>query len=333
MSRQQEDEVLLVARRRSVFAMCLVAATAALFGGGMLAVSREHSPLPGIARFALTTALPKWHTTEPVNEIVYGSRGFDTFGETFLLLAAVVSITTLTRARERRREQAGEARAGSREQQEVDPASGSSPQEAEARQAEAEETEDDPNVADTPDARALGGQQPERAESMTVVVRVAARVVAVPLTVAAVYLCAWGYSPGGGFPAGAALAGVLLLLYAAFGMPRMRRVLSPELLEPLELLGALAIIAVEVLGLVLRGSVSANWLPLGPPQTIRSGGVLQAFSVSELLEVSTGILLAVVGLLKMRHDWSPDEEQAGQAGEEQAGERQASTDAKSSPGR
>ena len=48
-------------------------------------------PCPAIARYALEIALPQWHITEPVNEVVYGTRGFDTFGETFLLLAAVVS--------------------------------------------------------------------------------------------------------------------------------------------------------------------------------------------------------------------------------------------------
>lgn len=307
MSRPADEELLLVSGRHRLIAALLVLATAALFAIGLLAVPRERTALPPIARFALSTALPRWHTTEPVNEIVYGSRGFDTFGETFLLLAAVVSITTLTRTRERRTERAGEAAAGAREQRQVDGGAGRSPEESEARTAERSESEDRPATPETPDRRPLGDHRPERAESMTVVVRVASRVAAVPLTVAAIYLCAWGYSPGGGFPAGAALAGVLLLLYAAFGMPRLRRVLSVDLLEPLELLGAIAIIGVEVLGLVLRGSVSANWLPLGPVQTIRSGGVLQAFSVSELLEVSTGILLAVVGLLRMRHDWSPDD--------------------------
>ena len=49
-------------------------------------------PLPAVARYAMDVALPRWGLTEPVNEVVYGTRGFDTFGETFLLLAAVVSV-------------------------------------------------------------------------------------------------------------------------------------------------------------------------------------------------------------------------------------------------
>jgi multicomponent Na+:H+ antiporter subunit B len=126
--------------------------------------------------------------------------------------------------------------------------------------------------------------------------------------VAGIYLAAWGYSPGGGFPAGAVLAGVALLVYAAFGYAKVARVVRPGVLEPLELAGALAIIACETLGLVLKGSFSANWLPLAPPQTIRSGGILQVFSASELVEVGTGLALVIFAILGMTHDWTPDED-------------------------
>ena len=71
--------------------------------------------------------------------------------------------------------------------------------------------------------------------------------------------------------------------------------------------GALLIIILELLGLVFKGSFSANFLPLGQPQTIPSGGILQAFSGSELIEVATGLTLATFALLGMAHDWSPDE--------------------------
>jgi multicomponent Na+:H+ antiporter subunit B len=36
--------------------------------------------------------------------------------------------------------------------------------------------------------------------------------------------------------------------------------------------------------------------------------VLQAFSGSELIEVASGLTLAVFGLLGMRHDWASDED-------------------------
>ena len=287
----------------------LAIATLAALTVGLLRLPRENVTLPDIARYALEIALPQWKTTEPVNEIVYGTRGFDTFGETFLLLAAVVSVLTLARPREPRREYVGEATAGAAEQARIDPHDDRlSSAEAAARRAEhAEESETGEFIP--ADRSRLGTPGPERSPEMTVVVRIAARSAAPVLAVVAVYLVAWGYSPGGGFPGGAALAGVVVLLYAALGYRAVRGAVRPAVLEPVELGGAAAIIVIVLLGLLLKGSVTANWVPLAQPETIRSGGVLQLFSVSELIEVSTGITIAIFALLGMRHEWTPDENQ------------------------
>jgi multicomponent Na+:H+ antiporter subunit B len=149
---------------------------------------------------------------------------------------------------------------------------------------------------------------------MTVVVRTAIRLALPVLAVAGLYLVAWGYSPGGGFPGGAVLVGVLLLAYAGFGRRAVSRIVRPGLLETIELAGAGAIIVTELLGLLLRGSVSANWLPLAAPQTIVSGGITQLFSASELIEVGTGLAIAIFALIGMTHDWSPDEGGPGDQG-------------------
>ncbi len=275
---------------------------------GFVHLPRQSAPIPAVARYALQVALPRWGTTEPVNEVVYGTRGFDTFGETFLLLAAVVCVTLLARPREPRAGFIGEHEAGEKEQAADDPAGGGGS--SEARKAETAETStanrgtDAVRVLPTPDWQPLGTHAPEQAQAMTVIVRVSARLTSPLLAVAGIYLAAWGYSPGGGFPAGAVLAGVALLVYAAFGYAKVARVVRPGVLEPLELAGALAIIACETLGLVLKGSFSANWLPLAPPGTIRSGGILQVFSASELIEVGTGLTLAIFAMLGMTHDWT-----------------------------
>jgi multicomponent Na+:H+ antiporter subunit B len=291
----------------------LAAGTALVLGIAVASVPREHSPLPAIARYAMEVALPKWHTTEPVNEVVYGTRGFDTFGETFLLLAAIVGIMSITRAKEPRRGFIGEELAGEREQAQLRSPAGETDDEAAARTAErAEQGESEGPL--TPDEVPLGTPAPERAAAMTVVVRGAVRIVTPLLLIAGIYLVAWGYSPGGGFPGGAVLLGGILLAYVGFGYRKVRRIIRPDVVEPLELAGALLIIGVEVLGLVLKGSFSANFLPLGAPQTLRSGGVLQAFSAAELIEVSTGLTLAIFGLLSMGHDWSEhdrDEDEEG----------------------
>lgn len=288
----------------------LVAGFAAVVLVGVTALPKGSNPLPDIARHAMAIALPRWGTTEAVNEVVYGSRAFDTFGETFLLLAAVVGVLLLSRGREPRSEFVGEASAGRVEQQHADPEEGADEQESQARAAESQESHDDPEPAPAhADDDALGAPAPERAVAMTVVVRVGARVAAVILAVAGVYLAAWGYTPGGGFPAGVVLAGCVVLLYTALGHRAVRAAVRPSTLEVAEMLGAAAIVVVGLVGMWLTGSFLDNWLPLAPQQTIRSGGTLQLISAAELVEVATGITIAVFALLGMGHEWTPDEEE------------------------
>lgn len=296
-------------RHRHRLGLLLTAAVAVILGAGYLAAPRENAPLPAVARYALTTSLPDWKSLEPVNEVVYGSRGFDTFGETFLLLAAVVSVIVLTRSREARHGYFGEHAAGEREQREIDPLVPPDAEERTSRAADTREQDEDGRArrpAD-PDLEPLGRHGPERAESLTVVARTAIRLAAPVLAVTGCYLVAWGYSPGGGFPGGAVLLGVLLLAYAGFGRRRIARVARPVVLETAELAGALLITGTELLGLLLKGSFSANWLPLAEPATIRSGGVMQLFSAGELIEVATGLSIAVFALLGMRRGWARED--------------------------
>jgi multicomponent Na+:H+ antiporter subunit B len=290
----------------------LTAGMAAVLTAAMIGLPRGHEPLSAVARYAMAVALPQWGLTEPVNEVVYGTRGFDTFGETFLLLAAVISVVVIARSAESRRGYFGESLAGHQEQAQADPAEQADARETQARAAERREQGEaapgDPAEPETPDATPLGTPAPETADAMTVVVRTAIRIALPILAVAGLYLVAWGYSPGGGFPGGAVMVGVLLLAYAGFGRRRISRVVQPDLLEAVEIAGAVAIIVTELLGLLLRGSFSANWLPLAAPQTILSGGVAQLFSASELVEVGTGLAIVVFALIGMGHDWTPDEQ-------------------------
>jgi multicomponent Na+:H+ antiporter subunit B len=313
------------ALHRPVLAGLVAAAVAAAFVIGLTGLPTEGAQLPTIARHAMQIALPKWGQQEVVSEVVYGSRGFDTFGETFLLLAAVLSVMVLSRGREPRGEYIGEATAGSREEAQIDPKDQPDAEELENRSAEREEdagtdsaeaeqadtqrqTESEDRPGTDPDSIGLGVRAPERAEAMTVVVRAAARTAAVFLFVAGIYLAAWGFTPGGGFPGGAVLTGVAVLLYGALGHQRINRVVRPNLLEPVELAGAMGIIAVGVLGL-RHGSMFANFLPLAQPGTILAGGSEQLYSGAELIEVATGLAIAIFSLLGLGHDWAPDEEQ------------------------
>lgn len=307
--------------RRPKVAVVLVAGAATCLAAAMVTLPRDGAPLPDVARYAMEVALPKWHTTEPVNEIVYGTRGFDTFGETFLLLAAVMGVVVISRSKETRRTRlledvlAREEQAGLRRG-----AGGTGSGRASAAEQE-ERAEDGPGGGDhtkppeEPHSR-VGAREPERAAAMTVVVRGGIRTVAPVLAVAGIYLAAWGFSPGGGFPAGGVITGIILLAYVAYGHRAVSRIVRRNLLESLEMLGAAAIIGVELSGLVLKGSFSANTLPLGQVQSIRSGGILQAFSGSELVEVATGLTLVIFAFLSMGSDWAEEDEHQGQEGEQ-----------------
>jgi len=298
---------------RPLVGAVIVAGFAVVLVLALVHLPREGAALPAVARYAMEVAIPKWGITEPVNEVVYGTRGFDTFGETFLLLAAVVAVIVIARHREPRTGFIGEHVAGTREQSQDGSRGGGGDEEA--RQAEkAEEPEesrtDRPVGTLVPDNEPIGTPGPERAQGMSVVVRVASRLASPMLAVAGIYLFAGGYSPGGGFPAGAVIAGVVLLTYAAFGYGRIARLVRPAVIEFVELVGAVVIIGCELMGLFLKGSFSANWIPLAEVQTIPSGGILQVFSTAEFIEVATGLVLAIFVILGMEHDWAGDRDEA-----------------------
>ena len=84
--------------------------------------------------------------------------------------------------------------------------------------------------------------------------------------------------------------------------------MRPDVFEVVELAGALAIVVVLPLGLPLAASFAANWVPLAPQQTIRSGGILQLFSLGEFVEVGTGLTIAVFAVMGIRHEWARDPE-------------------------
>jgi multicomponent Na+:H+ antiporter subunit B len=297
--------------RHRAAAAVVVAGTAAILVSAFVDLPRETADLPAIARDAMTSALPDWHDPEVVSVIVYGTRGFDTFGETFLLLAAVVGVIVVCRGPEPRRVFLQEERLGRREQEETRRARGGG-RRGRRREVERAENIEQGQAEDSGEGDGgIGARGHVSAPAMTVVIRTAARPLLLVLAVAGAYLLALAFTPGGGFPAGGVLAGVVLLAYVAYGYRAVRRVVRPALLETLELAGAGVIIAIEVLGLVLKGSVSANWLPIGQEKTFFGGGILPAFSASEFVEVATGVLIVVFSLVAMEREWTDEEREDG----------------------
>ena len=296
-------------RRRKLAAAVLVTAMGVFLAVAFLDLPREGADLPAIARDAMAQTRLEWHHTEVVSVVVYGTRAFDTFGETFLLLAAVVGVIVVCRGREHRRVFLQEARLGLREQAET---RGIPERSARRRHPQAAHAEDvEQGEADEEEGRrGIGTGAPVSEHAMTVVVRTGARIVLPLLTVAGGFLLLSPWAPGGGFPAGAVLTGVVLLTYGAFGYRAVRRLVRPAPLEAVELAGAGAIIVLGVLGLVLEGSFFANWLPLGVPKTVHAGGILQVFSASELVEVGSGLLIVIFSLLAMEREWTKEDEEA-----------------------
>jgi multicomponent Na+:H+ antiporter subunit B len=296
---------------RRMAAGLLVVGTAICLAVAFLDLPRERADLPGIARDAMTQAFPEWHHTEVVSVIVYGTRAFDTFGETFLLLAAVVGVIVVCRGRERRRVFLQEERMGRREQAGV--RGSEDHRSARPHQAQAKHAEDveQGQAGEAEPETGIGARGAVPGQAMTVVVRTGARAVLPLLAVAGAFLLLSPWAPGGGFPAGAVLSGVVLLTYAAFGYGAVRMLVRPGPLEAVEMAGAAAIIGVGVLGLAFEGSFFANWLPLGTPETIHAGGILQVFSASEVLEVGAGLLIVVFSLVATEREWTEHDQDEG----------------------
>jgi multicomponent Na+:H+ antiporter subunit B len=296
---------LRVDRLRRTAAVVLGGLTAAALAAALVDLPGDRAPIPAIARTAVDGAINTWHTPETVNAIVYGWRATDTFGETFLLLAAVIAVAVITRRRERRRVYLQEERLAQHEQEREGEHAHAMSSAERAEQGEGNERADD-------DDGSIGRRERVRSQPMTIVVRGAALAVLPVVAVAGVEIAVLGFTPGGGFPAGAVLTGVTLLAYVAFGYGAVRRVVNPPVLEVGELAGAFLIVALGVAGLVAKGHFFANSLPLAGTGTIFGGGLLQAFSISELVEVSTGLAIVIFSILAMENEWAGQDDEGGQ---------------------
>jgi multicomponent Na+:H+ antiporter subunit B len=282
---------------------------------GFFGLPRGDEPIPVIARRAVTMAIPEWHTTEAVNAIVYGTRGFDTIGESFLLVAAVVSVVLVARKKKERPGGGAEEEMARRERDGLERGGGFPEAGEHGATKEAKEAERAEEHGEDEDDHVARGGGPDPNESMTVVTRIATHALLPVLAMAALVIVSWGYSPGGGFPAAVALCGVALLVYASRGLGALGPVGNPDVLEVVEVVASLGLICVGLGGFIGSGSVTQNFLPLGVTGTIQGGGELQAMSGIEVFEVAGGILLVLVSLLTMRHDWSGEDDGGGDGGD------------------
>jgi multicomponent Na+:H+ antiporter subunit B len=108
-----------------------------------------------------------------------------------------------------------------------------------------------------------------------------------------VYIVVHGQlTPGGGFQGGVILAAGPLPVFVAGRYLRMKRIAPHQVVELGEALGAAGYALVGVSGLVFVGIFLKNFLPLGIPGHLLSGGQMDVASVFVGLEVSGAFLVA-----------------------------------------
>jgi multicomponent Na+:H+ antiporter subunit B len=108
-----------------------------------------------------------------------------------------------------------------------------------------------------------------------------------------VYIVVHGQiTPGGGFQGGVILATAPLGAFIAGRYLRMKAIAPHVLIEWGDALGAAGYALLGLSGLIVTGIFFKNWLPLGIPGHLLSGGQLDVASVLVGLEVSGAFLVA-----------------------------------------
>ena len=123
-------------------------------------------------------------------------------------------------------------------------------------------------------------------------VRAVGLVLVGPTIVLGLYIVAHGYlTPGGGFQGGVALAGGLVLLYAA-GRYRSYREASPQgMVDFAEGTGAGAYVAVGIAALIAGSAYLENVVDLGTKGTLAAAGTIPILNAAAGLEVVAALVL------------------------------------------
>jgi multicomponent Na+:H+ antiporter subunit B len=105
-------------------------------------------------------------------------------------------------------------------------------------------------------------------------------------------------TPGGGFQGGVILASAPLLLYLCAEYSQFRKALPPRFVAISESIGAAAYILIGGIGLTASGMFLQNVLPLGQNGSVTGGGTVALIDAGVGLEVSGGLLLALLVYLE-----------------------------------
>ena len=137
-------------------------------------------------------------------------------------------------------------------------------------------------------------------KGMTLIVKTVTRLVAGFIVIFGINIVIYGHiTPGGGFAGGVILAGAFILVLLAFGKDYVFRLMSDRAASVLESVGALAFLALALIG-YLRGDFFLNILAKGDPFRLFSAGIIPLCNVSIGIKVGAALFAVVAGLSVFR---------------------------------
>jgi len=115
------------------------------------------------------------------------------------------------------------------------------------------------------------------------------------------YLISHGHlSPGGGFQGGVVLGTAIILLALSHSIEQTEKKFKSRWLNMLEKLGILTLIFLGFLGIFLGHSFLSNFLPLGKPGQIASGGLMLIFNLAIGIKIAAGVSVIFYALVRYR---------------------------------
>jgi multicomponent Na+:H+ antiporter subunit B len=135
---------------------------------------------------------------------------------------------------------------------------------------------------------------------MSPIVKTVTRLVTTFITLFGIYIVLYGHlSPGGGFAGGAILAAGLILMLLAFGRGPTFEMFNHQVALGWDCGGALAFLAVAVLG-YLAGMFFGNFLGPGDAYQLDSAGTVPLSNLAIGAKVGAGLFGAFVALALFR---------------------------------
>jgi multicomponent Na+:H+ antiporter subunit B len=133
-----------------------------------------------------------------------------------------------------------------------------------------------------------------RAEEVSRPLRALGAGLVAPVLVLGGYVVAHGHlSPGGGFQGGVILAAAMALVFIAGQLLALNRARPMALVELGEAIGGTGYALIAIGGLIFGVAALHNFLPLGKPGDLLSGGMIPLLNVAVGLEVAGAFTLVV----------------------------------------